>query len=147
MSWTASTSMTVSILVSWVAIMCGPVCGYQHFGRTYCLQLHPIFRVEDAVLSSIMLVSAVHHLSAPTVHGVFYGRNQFPPLTTACTVVAEYTNYVLTLGCHHNPALGIELLWYKDSSGCAWEQDRVHGPHYYVCHQSIIYKYLQLHQC
>jgi hypothetical protein len=66
----------------------------------------------DAVFSSIMLVSAVHYLSAPIVHGVFYGGNQFPPLTTACIVVAEYTNCVLTLGCHHNPALGIELLWY-----------------------------------
>jgi hypothetical protein len=45
---------------------------------------------------------------------------------------------VLILSCHRNPALGTELLWYRDSSGCAWQQDRTHGPQhlYWLCYVS-----------
>jgi hypothetical protein len=41
----------------------------------------------------VMTWSVVHNVSSPIVHGVFYGGSQFPPRTTACTVVAEFTSY------------------------------------------------------
>jgi hypothetical protein len=48
------------------------------------------------------------------VRGGFYGGNNLTLRTAACTVVPSIPITILTLSWHHNPALGIELLWYKE---------------------------------